>query len=253
MAGLRGRRILLTRPKSQGTKLNEALEAAGARVLWIPVIELAALPLDDGARAVLGRLEEFDWCAFTSESGVRHFLDGLDSLGLRWPLRLRVAAVGKATAKALEGRDLRPDLVPEEHAGRALADLLMARVPPARILLPRGDQGREELADLLREAGWKVTPALCYTNRPIALSPAQVFAVEQGLDAAVFASPSAVRALWDQLPETARRVLAGAACIPIGPTTAEALRSAGLEPAVIPESHTVEGVVAALAQLFASR
>jgi uroporphyrinogen III methyltransferase/synthase len=253
VAGLRGRRILVTRPRSQGTKLNEALEAAGARVLWIPAIEIAGVPLDDAGRALLGRLGEFDWCAFTSESGARHFLAWVEEVGARWPLRLRVAAVGGNTARALKERGHPADLVPEVHTGKALAELLQARVPPARILLPRGDQGREDLADLLQSGGWQVTSAVCYANRPVTLTASHVFAVEQGLDAAVFASPSAVQALWGQLPETARRVLCGAACVPIGPTTAEALRQVGLEPALVPEVHTVEGIVAALAQLFSTR
>lgn len=243
----------MTRPTSQGTRLNEALQAAGAHVLWIPAIEIAALPPDDEGRALLGRLGEFDWCAFASESGVRHFLDRVEGQGLRWPLRLRVAAVGRNTARALADRGRPADLVPEEHTGRALAELLLSRVPAGRILLPRGDQGREELEELLRTGGWQVTPAVCYTNRPVRITAGQLFAVEQGLDAAVFASPSAVRALWDQLPDTGKRVLRGARCVPIGPTTAAGLREVGLEPALVPEPHTVEGIVAALTQLFATR
>jgi uroporphyrinogen-III synthase len=243
----------VTRPTSQGTRLNEALQAAGAYVLWIPVIEIAALPLDDEGRALLGRLGEFDWCAFVSESGVRHFLDRVEAEGVRWPLRLRVAAVGRNTARTLADRGRPADLVPDEHTGRALAEMLLSRLPAGRILLPRGDQGREELAELLQTGGWRVTPAVCYANRPVKLTAGQLYAVEQGLDAAVFASPSAVRALWDQLPDTGKRVLSGARCVPIGPTTAEGLRAVGLEPAIIPESYTVEGVTAALAQLFSRR
>ena len=253
MAGLRGRRILVTRPRSQGTKLNQVLEAAGALVLWIPAIEIAAAPVNDAGRALLERLDEFDWCAFTSESGVRHFLDRVDGGGFRWPIRLRIAAVGKNTARALKERGRSVDLVPEEHTGKALAELLLGRVPTGRILLPGGDQGREELSDLLRSGGWQVTPVVCYVNRPLQLTASQVYAVEQGLDAAVFASPSAVRALWGQLPQTGRRVLSAAACVPIGPTTAEALREAGLEPALVPETHTVEGIVAALTRFFSTR
>jgi uroporphyrinogen-III synthase len=253
MPGLRGRHVLVTRPRSQGTRLNEALESAGAHVLWIPAIEIAGLPPGEEGKALLSRLSDFEWCAFTSESGVRHFSAWVEESGVRWPLRTRTAAVGSATAKALKERGRAPDLVSETQTGRALAELLLTKVPPSRILLPRGDQGREELSDLLKEGGWEVTPVVCYANRAAVLTSQQIYAVEQGLDAAVFASPSAVKALWDALPETARNVLRRAACIPIGPTTAEALRDAGLTPAALPESPTVEGVVSALARLFASR
>ena len=50
-------------------------------------------------------------------------------------------------------------------------------------------------------------------------------------------------------------VIAGslASDTPIGPTTAAALREAGLTPAAVPEAHTTEGVLAALEGVLANR
>ena len=248
-----GRRVLLTRPRGQGERLARAVEEAGGHVLWIPVLAIVPLSPGEGERKILASLADYDWCAFTSENAVRCFLDWVEETGVRWPLRLRVAAVGAATARALAARGRRADLVPETQTGKALADLLAARLRPGRILLPGGDLAQKDLPERLAAAGWETTRLVCYENRPLSLTPADVYAIEQGVDAAVFASPSAVKALWDQLPESARNVLRAAACVPIGPTTAEALRAAGLKAAVVPPSSTVEGLLAALEEVLAAR
>ena len=253
MTNLRGRRVLVTRPRSQGTRLNEAIEEAGGEVLWIPAIEIASIPPDEAARAHLKRLSEFDWIAFTSESGVRHFFEWVEAENPPWPFRLRVASVGATTSQALKARGARIDLQPDSHTARDLGRLMVREHPPGRALLPRGDAGREELSDILKAGGWETVSVVCYVNRPTHITNAQVYAVEQGLDAAVFASPSALKALWGALPETGRESLRRAACVPIGPTTAEALREVGLQAAAVPSVHTVEGIVATLVQHFASR
>ena len=253
MGALVGRRVLLTRPRGQGERLAAAVEAAGGEALWIPVVEIVPLPPGEGDREVLASLSSFDWCAFTSENAVRCFLDWAEKAGVRWPLRLRVAAVGPATARALAARGLKPDLLPEVHTGKALGEILSEKVPPGRLLLPGGDRVQKDLPAILQAAGWETTRLVCYENRPLALTPGQVYAIEQGLDAALFASPSAVKALWGQVPESARNVLRSAACIPIGPTTAEALREAGLEPAAVPQVQTVEGLLAVLEEVLARR
>jgi uroporphyrinogen III methyltransferase/synthase len=253
MGSLVGRRVLVTRPRGQADRLAEAIESAGGHVLRIPVLEIAAVPPDPVAREALDSLSSFDWCAFTSENAVRHFLDWLEAAEVRWPLRLRTAAVGPATARALKARGRAADLVPDPHTGRALGEHLAAKVPAGRVLVPGGDLAREEMDEILRGAGWQVTRLVCYETRALTLSNAQIYSMEQGLDAAVFASPSAVRALWNQIPESARNVLRAAACLPIGPTTAAALREAGLPPAAVPEAHTTEGVFAALDAVLATR
>ncbi len=253
MKGLLGRRVLLTRPRGQGERLARAVEAEGGHVLWIPVLEIVPLSPGEEERKVLASLSSYDWCAFTSENAVRAFLDWVEGAGVRWPLRLRVAAVGPATARALQARGRPADLLPETQTGQALAHLLTARHRPGRILIPGGNLAQKDLPERLEAAGWEVTRLVCYENRPVSLTAADLYAIEQGLDAAVFASPSAVKALWDQAPESVRNVLRAAACVPMGPSTAEALRAAGLEVAVLPASSTVEGLLAALEEVLAGR
>jgi uroporphyrinogen-III synthase len=95
-----------------------------------------------------------------------------------------------------------------------------------------------------------VVPLTCYRTQPALITPESIWSIEKGLDAAVFASPSAVHALWSALPETAREVLRKSLCLPIGPTTAKALVEVGLEAAPPPAESTTDGIVKELQRHF---
>lgn len=244
--GLRGRRILITRARSQGDKLHEAIRSLGAEPLWVPAIETVPVPLDPAGRAALEDLQGFSWVAFTSENAVKFFFALLAEAGVELPKHLRLASVGPATTRSLRLRDLVVEAQPEDATGLDLARLLTTKHRRSRLLLPRAAAGREELADHLAEAGWQVVPLTIYETRPAVITPEHIWAIEQGVDAALFASPSAVKALWEALPDTARAALRRALCQPIGPTTARALLEVGLAPAPLPEQSTAEGLLKAI-------
>jgi uroporphyrinogen III methyltransferase / synthase len=246
VVGLRGRRVLITRARAQGEKLARAIQDVGGQVVWVPAIQTRAVPLDDEARALLQDLDRFRWLAFTSENAVKFFFDALEGEDLELPKHLRLASVGPATSKSLVARDLKVEAQPETFTGLDLARLLVEKHLKGRLLLPRAAEGRDEFAEHLQGAGWEVVPLVVYETRPAPITPDHVWAIEQGVDAALFASPSAVNALWEALPETARAVLRRAVCQPIGPTTAKALEAVGLTPAPLPAESTADGLVRAI-------
>lgn len=246
MVGLRGRRVLITRARSQGAKLAKAIEEQGGEVVWVPAIQTVALPLDEAGREILQTLDRFRWVAFTSENSAKHFFRLLKDEGLKLPEHLRLASVGPATTRELAVRDLKVEAQPHTFSGLELARLLEEKHVRGRLLLPRAKEGRDELAEHLTANGWEVVSLAVYETRPAPITADHVWAIEQGVDAALFASPSAVKALWDALPETARAVLRKAVCQPIGPTTAEAMRALGLTPAPLPPESTAEGLVKAI-------
>jgi uroporphyrinogen III methyltransferase / synthase len=246
MPSLRGRRILMTRARAQGDKLAAAIQEQGGTVVWVPAIRVIPLPLGDAGRELLGDLDRFRWVAFTSENASKFFFRLLKDEGLELPKHLRLASVGPATTKGLVARGLKIEAQPEIYTGLDLAKLLVTKQPRGPLLLPRSADGREELADHLRGAGWEVAPIAVYETRPAPITPDHVWAIEQGVDAALFASPSAVKALWEAIPETARTVLREAVCQPIGPTTARALQEVGLTPSPLPEHSTAEDLVKAV-------
>jgi uroporphyrinogen-III synthase len=72
-------------------------------------------------------------------------------------------------------------------------------------------------------------------------------ALEDGVDAVVFASPSAVRATIELAGVDA---LEGLPCVCIGPMTARVVRTAGLDVAAVADPHTDEGLARAVVRLF---
>ena len=85
MGDLRGRTVVVTRASAQNEPLRELLEARGATVLEVPLIEVLE-PEDEGRERdeVLGRFERFDWVVTTSPNGaerVARFVAAADSAG----------------------------------------------------------------------------------------------------------------------------------------------------------------------------
>jgi uroporphyrinogen-III synthase len=257
MARLDGRTVVVTRGEGDSDALGDRLRALGAAVRSLPSIQPAPPaswgPLD----AALRDLAAFDWVVFASGNAVERTLERLDALGIpRSALAARrLATVGPATAERLSAAVRPPDLVPAEAKGEALAAELAPHVGGRRVLLPRAADGRPELPRGLERAGAALTAPDAYRTLPAppeALRPLAGWIARGEVDAVAFASPSAVRAVTAGLGPDApalRSVLLAA----IGPTTAAALRDAGLEPGAVPEPHTAPALADAIADALAAR
>lgn len=239
---LAGRVVALTRPADRGGGMVARLEAAGAEVLVAPAIEVAAAedpaPLD---AALSGA--PFDLAVFTSVNAVRFTFGRLAALG-RALRATRLAAVGEATAEALRAEGREPDVVPEEATAEGLLAALDAELAGRRVFLPRANRGRDTFPAGARARGAEVTAPVAYRTilRPEAGRSLRPRLEAGTVDAIVFFSPSAVRAVGEGLgadgPALLRRTLVAA----IGPTTAAALEAAGLE-AACPERIDADAVV----------
>jgi uroporphyrinogen III methyltransferase/synthase len=246
-----GRRVLVTRPESQSGGRLEALRAAGAEALVVPVIRIVALAHPAALDAALARLDAYDALLFTSANGVVHFVrrareHGVALEGLRAP----AWCVGPATARAAFEAGLPVHRVPERFdAGGLLATIVRVSPPEGRrFLLPRAAKARDTLPVGLRAAGAAVDAVPAYETLAGEFDAAALgeSLAEGAFDAVTFASPSAVRFLVDALDPAGRVGLQRCAVAAIGPVTAEALREAGLTPALVAERATGEDLVTAL-------
>jgi uroporphyrinogen III methyltransferase/synthase len=250
-----GRRIVVTRARSQSGALGERLAELGADVIPCPTIEIAPPesegPLDDA----IAHLESFDWLVFTSVNGVAAFFERLRARrrDLRSLHRARLAAVGPATADALQARGLNADLVPGEFRAEALAAAMRAAgVAGARVLLPRAAGAREILPILLREAGARVEAVESYRTVVPRTDPTEVRAAlaDGRVDLVTFTSSSTVRNFLALLGDGAPRLLARSRIGSIGPVTSETVRQAGLEVTIQPDTYTIPALVVAIARHF---
>ncbi len=253
-----GKRVLVTRTRQQASDLSRLLAAQGAEPVELPALEIVpAADEREVARAINTlRTSGYGWTIFTSANAVDIFLDHLRAAGVdaRAFGRTRIAAIGSGTAHALARHGLRADLVPERYIAEGLVDALALRpMRGVRVLLPRAQGARETLVDALAARGAVVDEITLYIaavpDQPDAEGLRRLRAGE--IDIATFASSSAVRNLVAMLggDTAALRAVRIAA---IGPITAQSLRDAGLEVHIMPEIHTVEALVQALAEDAAS-
>lgn len=248
-----GQRVLVTRTREQAGALSSRLRALGAEAVELPTIHVA--PPEDWAPldAAIAGLPGTGWIVFTSANGVGHFWERLRAAGLdaRALHGIRLAAIGPATAAALEARGLQPDLVPDEYVAEAVAAGL-GEVRGLRVLLPRADIARPALAGLLREAGAEVVEVSAYRTLRPEIEPATLRALLAGVTVATFTSSSTVRNLAAAARDAGLDLpvaLAHALIACIGPITAQTAREHGLPVHLVAEEYTVEGLVAALVKV----
>src|ERR1043166_7280283 len=160
MKPLAGKSVLVTRPRAQAASLVADLEALGAQVHQMPVIEIeppeSMEPLDDA----LQNLSSYDWVVLTSVNGVKAVTKRMQDLSISIDhlATRKLATIGPATADELAKTVRAPDLVPSEYVSEAIAEALIRTMPTskARFLLARADIARKDLAHLLRAQGWEV-------------------------------------------------------------------------------------------------
>jgi hydroxymethylbilane synthase len=241
---LEGKRVLVTRSREQAPELVALLRERGAVPVLLPLIRTEAAGDPKRIASAVAELSSYDWIVFTSVNGVRHFFEHLRGL----PFARRTAAVGPATAQALEALDAAPSFVPSEHTGAALAKGLLEREgEPSRlrVLIPCAQEHDEEAARALRGVGAVVTELTVYRTVAEEQKPDELAALAGGVQAALFLSGSAARAAGGLADR-----LSGAVVGCIGPSTAEAAREAGIRVDVVPDEHTSEALVDALEERF---
>ena len=261
---------MVTRPAEQAASLAEPLAHLGARVLLAPTIRIVPRPWDDEVAAAVGGLAGYRLVVFTSRNGVDVFLDYLDAAGRRvqgdpasgpGPLvpGVLVAAVGPATASALEERGVAVDVVPGEFIAEGLIATLdeLGLVPAGtRVLLPTASRARPVLPEALRSWGAEVDVLPVYDTAPAEaldlpveeLAAADFITFTSASTAEEFAGllSAALATAAEGAPPALAELLSGVRLCSIGPATSTALRALGLTVAVEAPEHTAAGLVEAI-------
>jgi uroporphyrinogen-III synthase len=155
---LHGLHIVVTRPAHQAAGFRQALEQAGACVLLLPVVEIRTSDNQAAIPVMLAQLSHYDTAVFISANAVEYSLQVMDTAQQAVLHTLILGAIGKQTAQALQQHGFTADWVPAQ--GFTSEDFLALpqtqRLAGRRILIFRGQGGRELLADTLRERGAQV-------------------------------------------------------------------------------------------------
>ena len=249
-----GKRVLVTRSRSQASRLCTLLEQSGANPVELPTIQIS--PLDDFSEldTTLERLTDYNWVIFASANAVESVFERLELKGkdARALAGTTVGAIGPATAQALANRGITTDFMPSHPVSEKVIKELSGRDwKGVSVLLPSADIGRHELEKGLAEMGAQVNRLSAYRNVPVAgVSDLAKRAFIDGVDVVTFTSSSTVRNLAEMLDGDLTAIQASfIACI--GPVTAATARELGLRVDLEASEHTVEGLVDALTGHFA--
>lgn len=247
MSALAGKRILVTRPQAQAGPFIEKLVSLGAVPVVFPTIEIAAPEDPSRLDRAIGELSVYRWVIFTSVNGVAVFWQRLNALGKDQASfqGIQVAAIGPATAQALQERGVQPRFVPDEYVAEAILPGL-GDVSGQRILLPRADIARKALVTELEKQGAFPEEIPVYRTQTVRPDPQALAELEKGIDIATFTSSSTVRNFMEILGDSAARYLHGTIIACIGPITAETAQANGLKVTLIAEEYTVDGLIKAL-------
>ena len=160
---LSGCNILVTRPKAQAEALCEMINARGGHAVRLPSVEIAPLQDNLEAARIFNDLACYDWLFFISANAV-YYAQAICEGEIPVPKQLKVAAVGKSTANALKNIKIKVDLLPKEqfNSEALLALPEMHSVYGQKIIIVRGEGGREHLAERLKNRGAEVVYAEVY-------------------------------------------------------------------------------------------
>jgi uroporphyrinogen III methyltransferase/synthase len=244
-----GKRILVTRARSQASKLVKQLEDLGAEVLEYPTIEIVPVrdpePLDNALR----NLTKYDWIMLTSSNAVRGIADRMKAIGVdsRVLAHLKFGVSGPSIARALAEIGITPDAMPDQYLASAMVDLLKAEGnTPSSVLFPRSEIGRETLTNGLKELGSNVDEVIAYsTESPNDTGELARAAYEEGIDFTTFTSSSTVRNLVDLLGGSPDLINTSKTAI-IGPITGDTAAELGVNIDIQSEEQSIAGIVKAI-------
>ncbi len=161
-----GWRLLLTRPAEENAGLAAALAAEGVASCSLPLLGIGPLPETAAWRSLIMALDHYPAVIVVSKPAARQVLALVDRYWPQPPLAQHWFALGPATSAVLAdyGLDVSwPETGPDSEALLAAPALASAlAVPEPRVLLVRGEGGRELLAETLRARGIQVDELILY-------------------------------------------------------------------------------------------
>ncbi len=246
-----GRRIAVTRSRTQVSGLLEALRELGADAYELPTIRIEPPREKTAFVEALADVRSYDWIVFTSPNGVEAFFNAFYTAyeDARELGGARLAVIGGGTAKKVREYRFGIDLIPKEFVAESLLkEFKKLNVEHLRILLPRAAGARELLASELENLGAIVDDVPVYETVPERVDVAGGMRRfrEEGADMISFTSGSTAinfMKLGLPMPE-------GIKTASIGPVTSGELRKLGLPVDLEAPQHDIPSLVEAIRRFF---
>lgn len=238
---LEGLQVWVTRPGEAGRRLAAAIESRGGSAWSVPALAIEAI---DPRPALPGPAAGYAWWIYVSANAAR-FGPPPAEVGRR----ARIAAIGTATATALQAAGLTGIIVPAHADSEHL--FAAPGFQPAhgeRALIVRGEGGREWLREALEARGVAVDYWEVYRRaepRPAPPNLAEALLAGQ-IGAAVVTSGEALDRLAGMLPAKARKALPGLQLVVPSERVLQLARQHGYSAVTVAGGADDDAVLAAL-------
>lgn len=199
---LAGLKIVVTRPREQAAELARRIEQLGGQSIIFPLLEITPLVDQQALRDIAARIHEFNLAIFISPNAARFGMEAILAAG-PIPDSVRLATVGPGSAKVLRELGVTDILAPQQRFdSEALLELPeLQEINGWRVLIFRGESGRELLGDTLKARGATVEYVACYQRSKPQQNAAALLAVTP--DAITASSSEALGYLGEMLDAAA--------------------------------------------------
>ena len=164
------------RPGAANDRLADLLERDGISAWRWPAYQIVLTEDERRVAERFAHLDDVDMVVMASPAAVTAVAHWVE----KWPGHITLATIGEGTLRVIRAAwgDAVPVISPEgdaAHSGsEALFEILRHTQIPRRVLIARGQTGREWLAQQLIELGADVEKLTAYVRVPIELTPAQI-------------------------------------------------------------------------------
>jgi uroporphyrinogen-III synthase len=250
---LQGKGIVVTRPVHQADSLCRLIEAQGGRAICYPTLAIFPPSNPNPALAVVEHLESYDMAVFVSVNAVQWGMELMLSRR-HLPPALRLVAIGRATAQALERDGTSTPLVPKPNfTSEALLALPeMQEVAGRRIVIFRGEGGVNLLGTTRAERGAEVCYAEVYRGgKPAARADELVQYWSRGeIQGVIVTSSESLENLFDMVGEIGRQWLCNTPLVVVSARTQQlALQLGANHPPLVAREVSDEAIVETLHQI----
>ncbi len=252
---LSGKNIVVTRDACGNAEFAGKIISRGSNPIEFEAIKIKPLTNKDRFLWALAKLTEYDWIVFTSSNGVEIVFNFLRSLGkdARVFSSVKIAAIGSETAETLNKLGIKADFVPSVFTSRELGKQLaeFTNLKGKKVLLLRSQLASDELVKWLKQAGAEIENVPVYRIDTVKSKCNRLIEnIKSGeIDWLVFASPSSVRAFFEQI-QVGIINSSSAKVASIGPVTSEQLRSHNSIVDVEASEHTIDGLLDAIGRSY---
>ncbi len=244
---LRGLNILVPRPRPQSQTIATLIEAHGGTAILFPVIEITAPDNFTSLDQALTQLSEVDLIILVSVAAVNGLVARQRALSITLPERVKVAAVGAKTAAQCQSLGIRVDFVPGQRINsEGLLECIDGfSIKDKKIVIFRGQSGRDLLKTALQKSGGKVRYAESYRRRTTSQSIQPIIKKWQrgDINVVLITSVSILESLIALLGKSNFRLLKETRIITISHRIASACTQAGIDHVVVADSPTDDSVL----------